>query len=212
MEDVRIAKGGRLLTTKRIDTEEDEERREAVFDITQHAPSFLFCNCTVDSDVVLRDIFLLLEKHLKAFTDIFNDNLTALVREGLSPYPGEKPSQETLLLSWNLTVEDDLTEKTLYGNGFPDFLSFHSTEDELFALDFTPSNGIAELPIRLSSKLWIRKGGRGKDEAFENPQYTLGQILIGIVDELLSHGSPEDRNKELAEHKRVIKETKNEGD
>ena len=127
------------------------------------------------------------------------------------PYVGEKPNQEALLLIWNLRVENDLPERTLYGNVIPDFKSFSSKQDELCALDFTPSNKIAGLPIKLSKKLWIRKGGQGKDEAFDNPQYTLGQILMGIVGELLWHGSPDERNKRLEQHKKNLKEAKNEG-
>ena len=200
MEDVRIAKGGRLLTTKRIDTEEDEERKDVEVDITQHAPSFLFCNCTIDNDVVLKDIFLLIERHLKLFTEIFNDNLPAFIKEGLSPYAGKKSKKETLLLGWNLEIGDGHPEKTLYGNTIPEFHSYFSSEDKLVALDFTPSNEIAELPIKLSGKMWIQKGGEGLDEAFENPQYAFGQILAGIVNELSWHGSPEERNKRHAEH------------
>jgi hypothetical protein len=209
MDDVRIASGGRLLTTRLLDSGEGEERKEILVDLTDHAPGYLFCNCTIDSDVILKDIFLLLNRHLEAFTEIFNDNLPPIVKEGFSPYVGTKSLLTSLMLMWEIRY-DEAEEKVLSGNTVPHCYGTGSSDEDIFGIEFAPANEIAELPVRLSSKLRIWKEEQGEYEVFENPEYTLGQILYSIILELAFFGSPANRDKKHEEMLNSIKKVKKE--
>lgn len=210
MEDVRIASSGRLLTTRLPDSAEREERKAVVVDLTDHALGYLFCNCSIDSDVIFKDILLLLDRHLVAFSEIFNENLPAIVKEGFSPYLGAKSLLTSLMLRWDIETNNEGPEKALYGNIMPHCYGTGSGDEEIFGIEFAPANEIAELPVKLSSKLRIWKEEQGKYEVFKNPEYTLGQILHSIISELAFFGSPADRDKKHEEMLNSIKEAKNE--
>jgi hypothetical protein len=209
MEDVRIASGGRLLTTRLLESDEGEESKEVVADITDHALGYLFCNCTIDSDVILGDIFLLIDRHLEKFTEIFNENLPAIVKEGFSLYVGAKSLLTSLMLMWEIGY-NEAEERVLSGNTVPHCYGTGSSDDDIFGIEFAPANEIAELSVKLSSKLRIWKEEQGEYEVFENPEYALGQILHSIILELAFFGSPADRDKKREEMLKSIKEAKNE--
>lgn len=209
MEDIRIASGGRLLTTRLPDGAGGEERKEVVVDITDHALGYLFCNCSIDSDVIFKDILLLLDRHLEAFSEIFNDNLPAIVKEGLSPYVGAKSLLTSLMLMWEIGY-DEAEKKVLSGNTVPHCYGTGASDEDIFGIEFAPANEIAELPVKLSSKLRIWKEEQGEYEVFKNPEYTLGQILHSIILQLAFFGSPADRDKKHEEMLNSIKEAKNE--
>lgn len=195
----RIASGGRLLAT-RWEEGEDEYKKPSV-DLTDHATSWLFLPCTIDDDVVLRDIYLLLEKHKSVFSDLISDYVPSIVREGLSPYGDKKAPLSYALLSFEIEYSAIDAEMQLSGNTLPVFHVFGSSEEEKYDAGVYPANELAELPLKLSKKLAIFRDDPKENEVFENPEYSFWQILCAIVHELSWYGSPYDRNRFLQEVK-----------
>ena len=195
MEDVRIVKGGKLSAVRSV--EEEDEWGKSKVDLTDYAPKWLFLPCTVDEDVVLRDVYLILHKHVAAFTEMLSDHVPKIVKEGLSPYLGEKVPLSFALLSWEVGYSKINGEMHLYGNTLPAFHVFGHSEKEKYDASVYPANQLAELPLRLSTKLTISRDDSLGNEVFENPEYTLWNILCGIVYELSWLGSPEERDKTI---------------
>ncbi len=59
------------------------KRKVLTKDVTENAPKFLFEDCEIQEGVLLRDIFLLLMKHLDIFSLILQNWCTEIVHEGL---------------------------------------------------------------------------------------------------------------------------------
>ncbi len=87
-----------------------------------------------------------------------------------------------------------------------------------WGVSFSKANDLINIPVKLSDKFvvyegimkWDKSKGPGdrKLAEFENPSYTLGGILEGIVWEMSFHGGPEKRNefhKELLDRVDEIK-------
>jgi hypothetical protein len=197
MEDVRIVKGGKLSAVRSV--EEEDEWKKSKVDLTDYAPNWLFLPCIVNADVVLRDVYLLLHKHVAAFTEMLSDHVPKIVEEGLTPYVGEKAPLTFALLSWEIGYSKTDAEMHLYGNTLPAFHIFGQSEKEKYDASVYPANQLAELPLRLSNRLIIHKEDTLQEEVFENPEYSLWNILCGIVHELTWLGSPEEKDRKLKE-------------
>lgn len=81
MEGLQIRKGGQLVWTYWYAKGKVREYREKT--VTSRAPSLLFERTTLAPGVTLRDIFLLLEKHINAFDAILGNWCREIVAEGL---------------------------------------------------------------------------------------------------------------------------------
>lgn len=190
--DARIAKGGRLLATRWEEGKEEYKKLSA--DLTNYAPNWLFLPCTIDDDVVLRDIYLLLEKHKSIFTDLISDYVPGIVQEGLSPYVGKKGPLSVALLSFEIEYSPIDADMRLSGNTLPVLHVLGSSEEERYDAGVYPADELAELPLKLSKKLSIFRDDPKQNEVFENPEYSLWQILCAIVHELSWYGSPNERD------------------
>ncbi|MGA2762963.1 MAG: hypothetical protein ABSG17_06330 [Spirochaetia bacterium] len=195
IENVTIVSGGKLSAIRWV--EKEDEWKKSKVDLTNYAPNWLFLPCTVDENVVLRDVYLLLHKHVAAFTEMLSDHVPNIVEEGLSPYVGEKAPLTFALLSWEIGYSKTDAEMHLYGNTLPVFHVFGQSEQEKYDAGVYPANQLAELPLRLSRKLIIYKEDSPENQVFENPEYSLWNILCAILQELSRFGSPEERDRKL---------------
>ena len=148
----------------------------------------------------------------------------------LSKYDPEQI--EYLELTYTPEYENDGegSPDQLYGFHRPDFNAtgvvlqndgdqehFKKGERIPWGLSFTPSNELINIPVRLSDKFVVYEGIlKCKDKPgfshpiiqFDNPTYTLGGILEGIIWELSFHGGPTSRDKLGGELKQAVDDIK----
>ncbi|MBS1722736.1 MAG: hypothetical protein JSS66_06975 [Armatimonadetes bacterium] len=182
--------GGQLLR-KKWDGDAGEWKLSCV---TDNACSYLMDDCELDDAVVLRDVYLLIEANMEALRPLLGNWVQEQCDEALRKEPTRDDEEPmTLELYWHLDVDDELGTT---GLAFP---SFHGvSESTMWALDLSPINNLAPLPLRLSPVLRIVRGSDIVDE-LEKPVYSLLHILYGIVWELSFFGSPEMRSASLVE-------------
>lgn len=190
-EGLQLVSGGRLLRTKWA----TETKSYLTTDVTENAPCYLFAVCEVAEDVILRDIFLLLQKHLEFYQNAIGHHVAEFVGEGLPPSP-PNPDYEgaTLELSWRL--EYDPQEKKLHGNLRPECQCV-SKAGEYSSISMSSALDIAPLPIRLNHGFPIVVHHKEKSEThdFAEAEFTLGQILEAIFWELSWFGGPKGKQE-----------------
>lgn len=239
-----IAKGGKLLQTEWVYDDEKEEGSYVTSELDDFAATgLLFEHCELADDITLRDIFLLLEKNLDFYQVVIRNWVEELVREGLdgpTVPDNESPYIDYLELYWHFEGSKFEGKRTLGGYSFPEFhgVSKALTEEELkdypgfkagdvinIAVDFTPTNKLMDLPVKLKKKPWIAEDDLDIDfktadkqevlnsywstDSYDDCIYTLGHILYGIIWELSFCGSPKDRDDKaemLKERVESIKE------
>ncbi len=197
MEGLKIISGGKLLRTTWVYDEDTDVGSYVTDDVTNVAPSCLFDACTLNEDVILRDVFYLLERHLDVFQIILNKWLSEIVEEGLRPFLENETEIKYVELYWS--VEHSQEDKTLSGNIFPEFHGIGTSAEIPISLMFTPTNEIAGLPLKLCDEFKIypsitENEGR-QTHSYKGPQFSLGQILYGIIWELTWLGSPTERDQ-----------------
>lgn len=192
---LEIRPGGTLFERKW----DHEDKEFKYIDVTMDGPSLLFDNCVLHKDLILEDIFLLVNKDVKSYAKIIKNWCEEITKEGLTPTD-------------NLECEIDHLEIYFYGNSCKKELSsfgfaeIHGVGDgQTWGISMTGANEIAHLPVKLSDKFTIYDGNHENTNfgnilaSYANPTYTLGQILYGIYWELTFHGSPEARDIEIQE-------------
>jgi hypothetical protein len=195
MNGLKIVSEGRLLRTRWVYDEDKDKGCYVTDDVTDKAPSYLFDACTLEEGVVLEDIFQLLERHLDVYKTVMGDVIKDVVKEGLQPYTGEEKELEYLELYWGIDYDED--EKEFPGNILPGFHGIGIAGEIPYCLMLTPANEIAGLPLKLCQEFIV--SSNTKYEIFEGPQFSLGQILYGIIWELSWFGSPEERERKKQE-------------
>ena len=71
MEELKIIPGGNLIRTRWVYDEEKDKGAYLTEDVTEHAPLYLFDACSLDDTVILKDIFILLNRHIDVYKSIF---------------------------------------------------------------------------------------------------------------------------------------------
>jgi hypothetical protein len=219
-EKLQIVKDGKLIETRWIYDEKTEAGEYKKYDRTDRAIAYLFESCSLEEGVTLKDIFLLLNTELELFDLVIGNWCKDIVTEGLTK--PEKPHDlstynpeqiEYLCLSFDLEYEEDGGINELYGMTRPDFrgvgvellndFDFYKKGNRIsWGVSLAPSNNLINIPVRLENKLVIYEGILKAKEGelpaklgeFDNPTYSLGQILESIIWELSFHGSPKDRD------------------
>lgn len=221
-ERLEIRKGGKLIEIYWDSDAQDYKEK----DITDAVISKLWDNCTLASDVTLKDIFLLLNTELDIFDAVIGNWCIDIVTEGLTqpekPYNNQYDSDEIEYLELQLCAYKD--EDSFYGYNRPDFhgVGFKLKEDQKFewgetmypkgeripwGISFTPACELINIPVKLDNKFVVYNEDitSPKDEycqsiiEFKNPFFTLSNILYGIIWELSFHGGPKSRDKHKEE-------------
>jgi len=196
-----IKKGGKLFKTKWVYDEEKDEGGYVTTDVTDEAPTRLFNTCTLDDDVTLKDILLLLNTNLGIFDLIIGNWCKEIVEEGLKKQPIKEDKIEYLELYW-CVVRDKIENKDTFSeNIFPRFHG-HGYEDKNgqrtpYGIAFSPVNQLVNLSLKLSNEYVIINDMNWKEEPkiYKGPSYSLGHILYGVIWELSFHGDPINRDK-----------------
>jgi hypothetical protein len=180
---MRIAKFGRLFGTKTNRHGQDEE-----VDFTERAPRFLFRPCSLDDDVTVRDVFLLLKRH-KDILGCLNTDINAIVKEGLKLRKQKEFPFTLALISWRLNY----SEGSLSGNTIPVLFLVDQSNANKYAPEVFRANEIAGLPLRLSKELMIVDHDSSEKLLFVSPEYAFGQIVWSIIEGLSYFGTPGQR-------------------
>lgn len=220
LEGLWIRKGGILWRARWRDDEFIEE------DVTESAISYLFDRCELEDGVTLRDIFLLLNTELEIFDALLGNWCEDLVTEGLTAKADRDKDIEFLEIYWRYYKEGT---SFFGGNIFPSFHAIgylHETDfyDEYgnlmckagerveYGVSMTSPSELIDIPIRFASKVSIHDETQReeKPQFFDQGEFSLGQILYGIIWELSFWGGPSERNKMSQEVLDMRKEIDNE--
>ena len=222
MQKLEIRKGGKLIDTRWIYDREAKKGEYIEFDVTDDAIHYLFKICCLEKGLILKDLFLLLNKYLDVFDLIFGNWLKEIVTEGLTkeakPY-GEyhKDNIEYLELYWVIYKD----ENTFQGYDYPEFngVGYELREDaNIFekkgtrinwGVSYSPGNNLINIPLKLNNKFIIWDETKFKEiTSFDNATFTLANIIYGVIWEMSWNGNPEDREEKHKELHNVIKEIK----
>lgn len=231
-----ILKPGPVLLWRQWEYDEVTEEGDYVdSDVTTTAHEYLFESVTIDKDVLLSDIFWLLDA-APILTAIlrrdFSDALLAEARKGASSswnnaYAPEGIEFLELYQTWHLntaTREYDsvhrldfhgvgylLREDFDYGNGniYPAGTRIH------WSVSTTPLRELLAIPIRINPSVSIcendlsaKKYGH-ELEKIQLMGINLGQVLHGILWELSWHGGPESQSQFVDELNERVEDIKN---
>jgi hypothetical protein len=195
-----IKKSGRLLGR--------EYGKTKYRDRTAAAPVHLYDPCILAEDVTLRDVFLLLNKHLKLFDTIFGNCCKEIVSDGLSKR--DKRDLKTDDIDY-LELYFEITEYE-HGKKYPPetsglkFPQFHGVgvlkndsehqkkgETVQWGVELTEAWKLASYPLRLRKTVQVVREKPKENETLatlRNPIFSLGHILYGIIWELSFYGPP----------------------
>lgn len=163
--------------------------------------NLFFCECKLADGVRLWDILKLLENHLDFYDQLFGCHAKELVQEGLSVFPSDLDDEIAYLeLYWFL--ESDL-EYGITGTLFPSFHGIGYEPEKIpYGVELVPVYELAGLPLKLGGySLYKTEGPLNERMIVESPkaQFTLQQILYGIIWELSYFGGPIEREKRSRE-------------
>lgn len=197
---VSIRKGGTLEYYTHEYNEEYDRRDQVTENVTDDAHMFLFNECSIEEGATLRDVFTLVEKHIKLFAPIIPHYVQEFIEESKEEIEGKQAfnSDSQLELYWSNEHDNYETVDELVS-----CVCFHaiSKKDELpSALDFTPVNHIIDLPLILNTDFKVYGSIGYKDE--ERPIYDFGtktfsliEIVRAIFYELSFYGPPYRRDE-----------------
>jgi hypothetical protein len=192
MDALQIEKDGKLIATRY----HPEDQRDVEYDATDRAASLLFEPCTIAEGVTLRDIFLLINRHLDVFEKLLGNWCREFTTEALEIRDFVDTEDDDPLEYLELYHFLELDDETLYGMDRPDFHGI-SRSNVACSLSFIPTYRIAHLPVKLGPV-------KMEDEGTYQTTYTLGKILYGILWELSFYGAPQDRDEKSVHLQEIV--------
>ena len=145
MTEVVLRSGGKLFNV-RLDPKNEHHNK----DITDQAICYLFSNLELDSDITLRDVFLLLNSNLDLYSVIFGNWTEEYVKEGLLEPQIKFKSKMRLELSYYI-INDNYD---LSGNLMPDLHGFELNDagkEIIVGVETLSANLLASLPLSLNT-------------------------------------------------------------
>lgn len=163
----------------------------SVLEVTDEMYRFLMYTCELDENFTLKDLFILIDKHLDILEPVVGNWIRELSQEIAKPaecLPGEI---DFLNLYWDIQTDDAFGT-----NGF-EYPSFDgvSLDGQTYALDFANLDSLSHLPIRLQPDANVR--GNDTVLVLKKVPFTLMDIIYGVVWELSFYGSPVQRGEKL---------------
>jgi hypothetical protein len=222
MADLILKKGGKLIRSYI-----QESGKKKLEDVSKISHECLFENCTLDKDIKLKDIFLLMKMNINKYDKLIGNWCKKIVINGLSKtykINRKKDKMDYLVLQFNLEQDFEDNEEYCSTNGlaFPHFFGIEIAKKdfengkkgdikESYAIEFSPPYELASYNVKLNDKVYINKNSWGKppDITLKNPTYTLGQILYGVIWELSYFGSPDMVQKQSEELRKRVEDIKN---
>lgn len=231
MEKLVLKKDGKLIETKWFYNKEKDEGSYIDSDVTDKGFFHLEDECTLDSDVTLKDVFLLLNTELDLYDSVVRNWCKELVTEGLSGSPKKDSDIDYLELYYHLEYSrfDKDDTFSLLGLKRPDFHGIGKVleEDQDFckkgeripySLSFQSTTTLIDLPLKLKHSVEVYEDDFSKKSVnpaptlikFDHIPFTLFDILYGIVWELSFYGPPERRDEKGQEILNIVKDIKEE--
>lgn len=210
---LRIVKGGRLYY-------QYEGKRWN--NVTSNLPGFLSMNpftiCEIDEGVTLNDIFLLIKRNKDALVNILHPEIDSFLKEIRKKPTGECDGLDHLEIYWAPGLDEDESETIMYDDphihlvkdipvptGDPD-------EDfPYYGIMFTAINEMKNMPVKLNKKFELNSFKNYKKHKVvlsTTKDFHLIEILSCIFWEITWFGNPENRNKEKAELRKDIGQSK----
>ena len=213
---LRLKKNGILLKTP---SSHDDKEPVDVSDV-----AFYHLNDLVelDDDIVLRDLFLLIEKNIDMFDLIFRNWLKEHVLAGLYGFKDEESHAlhvndklEHVELRWELSHDNENFDIP----SIPTFdgYSVAVETDEYYekgqvihwGLDFTPVQNYIDCPFKINNTILIYNEKTKDKKEYNTNDFTLYQIILGVIWEISFLGSPLDREQKRQEVDEQIEGIKN---
>ena len=207
MQDCRIIPGGSLVAYN-CDLDTD-------IDVSDRLEYLLNETVEIEEGTTLKDILMLLKPYVFQFSPIFTllpDALRGIIQES------EKPGScnlEQLEMTWSVSLQTTDGEEKVWEHIYFDGIGppeDENTKEKLihYAIDFTPINELAMLPVKLNTEYKIIDErdilNHPYPELFKShKEYTLYDVFFGILNELSFYGYIEDRNDKSDELKGIMK-------
>ena len=171
---------------------------EEINDVSDVAFHYLSENIQFVDDVILKDVFLLIDKNLDMFSAIFGNWIEEYTALALSETEQELDRDMDYLELYRVG-EIDGEEFTMdfrpsfHGVGVVKEDTEYNKKGEVvqWGISFTPTNELAHLPVKLSDKLAIYNTKTKETFNYKCDDYSLFDIIQGIIWELSFYGSPE---------------------
>lgn len=227
---LKIEKGGYLFRVDR-ETQKTKVNLKAIDSI---AP-YLMEETVLADGLILRDVFLLVEKHVDFCATVFGCWTKEITLEGLKktrkkrgPEADNEPSIEYLEVCWEIEASTLHQESSISGL-FPEFGGRGSWNEKIGAkkhkkqyggisLSLTPANQLAPYPLKLNRTVSVYSTNYDNLKASHDPlvagigSFTLLQILYAIYWELSFHGSPRQRRYKLRALQEMVASVKAKAD
>ena len=204
MKQLKLKSGGILeLITWNSDT-----RSNDISDVTDIAYAYLNNYITLDDDVVLKDLFLLINQNLDIFTIIFRNYIDIYTFNALNNTPDINDSMDWVELYWHLDAfKNELT--------IPSIPEYHGVQiakedgdyykkgDKIkYAIELSPIENSVNCPLKLNNKIEFN------GSIYDIDSYTLYQVILGVIWEISFHGDPVETNTFLNNLTNQVKEIK----
>ena len=233
MKELTLLADGRLQYNRWSYDKSKKAGRYVTTDVSEHAIGFLFGEVVLADDVTVRTLFLLLQR-CPELLRVFQRNYAAqLLEEALGPPPGYdieggiSPGEVEYTCVYRMQ-EIDSKAKTLSGVGGADFhgVGYAATEDVVeqgnvvcaagerinYSFSLTCVRHLLDLPLRLEPQAQISEGDTTMERYWERGQklvcneFTLADVLHGVLYELSWHGAGQTRTAAAAELARRVSE------
>jgi hypothetical protein len=195
---VRITKRGIEALQWDSDAQRHVERK------VRSALYVLRWECNLETGVTLGDIFRFVEQdpELFRFLQVWCAcDVAAFHADARKPATGKDSDLACIEIAKYFEWNDRAARETIHVSGIGEPNARGETR---YALDFTPLNKVAHLPVRLRPEIEIRKG---REKLGDAPcTFTLIDVLGEIYWEISFWGSPEDRDRQAAKLDEAVRE------
>lgn len=214
-----IKKNGKLIKTKW----NEKTQKNIDKDVSKYSMRYLFDECSLDSDVTLKDVLKLINKNLDIYDLIIGNWCKDLVTEGLKGKIKNKDLDiDKLELYWRISKDKDIDTKQDLFAGYL-FPSFHGKgiatsekdghkkgEEVNWSLSFLSVADIRDIPLVLEENTFIYNEDNWNEKpiAVGKPVFSLGHIIHGIIWELSFYGNPKTRDQKSAEMLKITENIK----
>lgn len=217
-----LGKGGTLKGVYKIYYPDTNESETQINDYSDKAIYFLFEPLDFEDHLKLDDLLSLIARNLNEFSKVFKQYyIEEYMQEFFKPQDSKPPPE---VHYWEFK-EKWLVSQHLFKSSTPHIFKEHhingigykNGRDEKFCLEYMNLGQAANLPLKFSPTIDLEilseeNGGVGDTHSYSGNNFTLGDIIKGIFEELSFHGSPRDRNEFFDELKSRMKSAKEEID
>ena len=211
MATLLLKKDGSLIRAKEFYNKEKESWDASESEVSEHAWHYLNDVIKFENGITLKDFFNLINKNIDIFVGIFGnwiDDYTDVILNGL-PESRKEDDQpiDYLHVRWRLDIDDK--EKELCIPAFPDFggVGVATHDDEYYkkgeiiywAIGYSPMQNYADLPLKLEEIVDVWYPEQKELKKYKSYDYTLYQVIQGIIWEISFHGAPNDTYKVMQE-------------